>query len=247
MEQPWQPHDPLPVEKTWNAFIRTVSGKLISEMISQTPDFENADYLFERENIIIELKEVETDFGRQSGIIERVDHLHDKIFAEDPNWKPRMFGGEGKYPAWFSREYLSIFRKPVSRIIEKANRQIKSTKKQLGKENAQGIMLFVNDGFASLSPELVHATANDLLTRSYSSIDCFVYLTVNRYVCIAGSDLAYLVWIPTYKSDDCDQLSNFINELGRKWLDYLENQVGSFIDRQERPDYPLEGSKSIIP
>jgi hypothetical protein len=246
MESSWKPHTPIPVEQTWNIFIPLVGGKLISDMISKTPSFENADYLFNEEKIILELKEVETDFGNRTGVNRRFKELLERLLEVDPTWRPLLFGGSGHYPDWFYAEYLKALGKPVVRIIEKANSQIKATKHHFNIGDAQGVLLFVNDGFISLSPEIVYQIAIDALSRSYSSICCFVYITVNRYVDIPGSDLANLLWIPAYSPNASNELITFIQNLGSKWFDYLESTIGPFDKRKAIPDNKIfKGAKSI--
>lgn len=56
------PHDAIPVEESMDSFIKEQSGIRISEMFKKTPVFSNADYWFEREKIVIELKEIKTEF-----------------------------------------------------------------------------------------------------------------------------------------------------------------------------------------
>jgi hypothetical protein len=41
------PHDPLPVEATWDEFVSSAGGQRISDIISKSPEFDNADYLFQ--------------------------------------------------------------------------------------------------------------------------------------------------------------------------------------------------------
>jgi hypothetical protein len=58
------PHDKLPVEETWTEFVTTIGGKCIADLLSKSPGFDNADYLFEEVSTVLELKEIETEFLR---------------------------------------------------------------------------------------------------------------------------------------------------------------------------------------
>lgn len=91
----------------------------------------------------------------------------------------------------------------------------------------------MNDGFTSLAPDDVRDVACSILTESYRSIDCIVYMTVNSYIYVPGSDLAQLIWAPAYSDRAQDALVEFVNAFGRKWFDYLESHVGPFNNRQE--------------
>lgn len=241
------PHEPLLVEATWNEFVQKVGGKLVSELLLKSPDFDNADYFFESAGVVAELKEIETEFSRAKAFHNGFDGLMKRLIVENPDWKPMLLGGNSEYPKWFYPEFVRLFRPPVSRVLKKENRQIRETKKYLGKSTPTGVLLFVNDGFTTLGPDLVLALACNLLTNSYSSIDCFVYLTVNRYVEIKGSNVPRLIWAPTYSDRADDSLHLFINNLGRKWLKFIETKIGSFTISEEIEDHDIiQGSKAII-
>ena len=129
-----------------------------------------------------------------------------------------------------------MFRPALSRILKKATRQIRATKEHFKITARTGILIFVNDGFTGLEPHFVRALVSDLLTTSYSSIDCFLYITLNRYVEVAGSDIPRLLWMPSYSERAPDSLVLFVDDLGRKWFDFLESKIGPFsIPREEVP------------
>ncbi len=125
---------------------------------------------------------------------------------------------------------------------------MRETKEHFRISGSAGVLLFVNDGFATLGPDLVRSLACSLLMNSYSSIDAFVYLTVNRYVEIQGSDVPRLVWAPSYCDRATDELLEFVNDLGRKWFKFLEAKIGPFtVDKLETDDpIAIRGSKSIV-
>lgn len=242
------PHEPLPVEETWDEFVRSVGGLRISELLSKSPSFDNADYLFPPLGIVAELKEVVTEFGNSSAFRVGFSNLMARLMTEEPDWRPALLGGNGRYPQWFNAEFIRLFRPPISRVLKKANRQIRETKEHFGGANLSGVLLFVNDGFTGLGPDVVQALACSLLMHSYSSIDCFVYITLNRYVEIKGSNVPRLMWAPVYGDNAVDSLQSSINELGRKWFKFLESKIGPFtIDNWESEDRQvIEGSKAII-
>ena len=165
------PHEPLPVEVTFDHFVLGVGGRRVSDVLPKSPDFDNADYLFDPPGVVAELKEVDTEFGSAPAFQKGFDILMTRLLAENPKWRPALFGGPSTYPRWFYPEFVRLFRPPVSRILKKANRQIRETKSYLGNSSPNGVLFFVNDGFTSLGPDLVQSLACNLLTSSYSSID----------------------------------------------------------------------------
>lgn len=242
------PHDPILVEKTWDKFVQSMGGKRISDFLTRSPDFENADYFFESERIVAELKEVETEFGNSKAFQSGYESLLKRLMSEDPSWKPVSLGGKGNYPKWFYPEFVRIFRPPISRILKKANRQLRETKKYLEIAEHKGILIFVNDGFTAIGPDIILWLVCDILSNSYSSIDCFLYVTVNRYIETKGSDMPCLVWIPIYSIRSEETLSIFVNDLGARWFKFLEYKIGSFtipLIQTENPEI-IRGSKAII-
>ncbi|EIQ0253843.1 hypothetical protein LUI43_004126 [Escherichia coli] len=241
------PHSPLPVEKTFHSFVREFGGCIISDVLPGNPSFENADYSFMDNKIIGELKEIETEFLDQEGAKIKFSKIMEKLLNECPHWKPSLMGGSDYYPDWFKIEFIRLARPGITRILKKANKQIKETKKYFNVPNANGVLFFINDGFTGISPFLVQALACDALTHSYSSIDCFLYMTLNRYVEIEGSNEPKLIWCPIYSNRVDDSFVDFIDNLGRSWFDFLEKKIGGFTSRYEGSDRSvLLNSKAII-
>jgi hypothetical protein len=242
------PHEPLPVENTWREFVRKVGGEVVEDLVPEPRNFENADFLFAKEKVVAELKVVETEFSSSDAFFTKFDQLMSRVVEEDPSWRPELFGGSGAYPKWFYPEFVRIFRPPVSRILKKANRQIRDTKSHFKITDRSGVLIFVNDGFTSLGPEPIRALACSLLQHSYSSIDCFLYLTVNRYIEFPDSDTPRLLWAPVYSERASDSLVDFIDSLGRRWFNNLESIIGPFTHREETPvsEASLSGSRAII-
>ena len=242
------PHAPLDVEATWREFVQGGGGSIVEDLLPNPRTFENADFLFQDAAVIAELKEVATEFGSSAAFAAGFDKLMSKVLLENPGWKPALFGGREPLPDWFGYEFVRLFRPPISRILKKANRQLRDTKAHFKVAEATGTLLFVNDGFTGIGPEPVRALAANLLQNSYSSIDCFVYLTVNRYVEIAGSDVPCLLWAPVYSDRAPPWLVDFVNALGSAWFSFLEGKIGPFTI----PNVPVEsaavlhGSKPIV-
>lgn len=230
------PHDPIDVEASWRDFVRVVGGQVVEDIVPEPRTFENADFFFPSAGVVAELKEIETEFDRSAAFREGFRSLIGRVMKEDPDWKPLLLGGSGAHPKWFSHELIRLFRPPLSRILKKGNRQIRETKAHFNVITPSGMLVMVNDGFTALEPHYVRALACDLLVNSYSSVDCFLYLTVNRYVEIEGSNVPRLLWMPSYSKSAPDSLVTFVDDLGRKWFDFLETQIGPFtLPREELP------------
>lgn len=240
------PHDPIDVEAAWQEFVRSVGGNVIEDLVPHPRTFENADFLFPAVPAVAELKEIKTEFEKSDAFMKGYSSLLKRLMDEEPDWRPQLLGGTGNYPKWFSSEVIRLFRPPISRIIKKANNQIKETKRHFKIVDPTGVLVFVNDGFTALEPHFVHALACSILTNSYSSIDCFLYVTVNRYIEVDGSDVPRLLWMPTYSDRAPDSLSAFVNDLGRNWHDFLETKIGPFTVPREEIETGTVLSRAIV-
>lgn len=242
------PHQPLPVEATWRQFVHSVGGEIIEDLIPEPRTFENADFFFREFRAVAELKAIETEFSARPEFVARFSDLMRRLAEAEPDWKPAFFGGASGYPKWFMREYVRMFRPPLARILKKANRQIRRTKVHFRISSPTGILVLVNDEFTSLGPELIRALVCDLLLHSYSSIDCFLYLTVNRYIEFPNSDTPGLLWAPVYSDRAPEELVDFIDDLGRMWRKHLEGIIGPFTASSETPtaEASLRGARAII-
>ena len=239
----FEPHAPVDAESFFTNFVREFRGELISHRLPPSPSFDNADFYFPEWNVVTELKCLQTDFPQLQLYQDKFADLQKKWISEGKMTFAMIFGNE-PLPAELRHQYIRLFRKPLQRIIEKGNKQIKETKLNLGFDIYQGLLIIINDGLYGLPTIATVALISDILINNFSSIDGFVYLTLNRYTDIPGDDYARLVWIPAYSSRASDSLVNFVNFLGRKWFDYLEANLGKFDSRVEISDSDI-GHKII--
>jgi hypothetical protein len=243
---PWsQPHNPLPVEPTFDEFVAMFGGEKVSAVLPRSPHFENADYFLERRSLVAELKSVETEFGGSKAFMRRFDEIMADLLCAHPAWRPQLFGGE-PIPKEFLQRIIRLYRPPLGRILKKANSQIKETKKQFNLTNSHGALFIVNDRFLELPPDTVRSLIASILAHSYSSVDCFVYLTLNTYVEVPGSDYANLLWVPCYAERAPDSLVAQVNRIGKAWLDFLDKKIGPFEYREEvKDDTFIRGARAI--
>ena len=139
-------------EPHWNKFVLTAGGGLVSPHIKRQ-GVKNADYMFPAAKVIVELKVLQTEFARTKQMLFKVEEL-----ARYPGIDP------DNQTLPLRRELLLLLRKPLQRIVNTANRQLKETKRELGLTDWSGIIVCINDGFRSAPPHLVL----DLLTQVLS-------------------------------------------------------------------------------
>jgi hypothetical protein len=221
-------------ELHWNDFVQANGGELIAPLIKRQ-GVQNADYLFRRAKVVAELKVLETEFAHSKEMLAKVDALVAKY--------PGMNPDDTSQP--LRRELLLALRKPLQRIINKSNRQIKETKAELGLEDHSGVLICVNDNFRGAAPGLIVGLIGHVLAgTSYKSTTAVIYQT-NHYVELIEVPYAALLWSPMYSAQAGSDLVEFINDLGRKWRTYAESVDGPFDFAEERPHVQL-GEAAVV-
>ena len=218
-----KPEHNLDIESVWQDFVRLQKGQVLSDNFGTSVDFANADFWFEKDDVIIELKEIQTEFLDKNK--EKIQDLINKYIEEDNLSLKDIFVGNFSDRFW--KDYVRLVRPAISRILRKANKQIKETRKYLKNPKARGLVVLVNDGFTSFSVQTVFGLVCNILLNSYSSIDGFILLTVNSYVAIEDSNIPRQVWVPSYSPGvEYTSLPDFVNDLGRDWRKFLDTLIG---------------------
>lgn len=146
-DRDWSQERGVADEASFNEFVVLYGGELIAPRIERQ-NIKNADYLFPAAKIVGEHKFLEADFAQSPETVEKVDAVFAKYAGEDLTVET--------HPAY--RELFSILRTPMRRRIEKANKQIKGAKKELGLIDHRGIVFLVNDNFRSAPPGPRHGS-----------------------------------------------------------------------------------------
>jgi hypothetical protein len=221
-------------EPHWNEFVLTAGGEPVAPHIKEE-GVKNADYMFPSARVIAELKILETDFAHTKETLEKVDALAEKYPGVHPDDRTQPL----------RRELLLLLRKPLQRIINKANRQIKDTKRALGLDQWRGITIRVNGGFRGVPPDLARGLIAHILSKtSYTNTDALIYQT-NHYVELPDSPYAHLLWAPMYSDRAADDLVEFVNDLGRKWISYTQTKIGPFDAVHERESIDLSRASIV--
>jgi hypothetical protein len=127
-------------EEVFTRFVRSIGGEVLPKSAE-----ESADYLFRAEKVVIELKTLLQD--ATPAHVRELQALADRWHKQ--GWV-RIYGRTTldlqTIRTECQREWLDLLETPVERIIRKANRQIRSTKRSQGLSDAKGLLLIVNDG-----------------------------------------------------------------------------------------------------
>lgn len=222
------------VEELFDEFVVSVGGKLIKEIVDDSPTFQNADYLFRQEKVILELKTLENDHLAGGGLLDRFHKALGKandIVIDEPGYYPDL-----ALPT--PSAFRGVTEEPLRRTLKKANRQLKETAAHFEMEDAQKVILVNNDGLLSLGPEETVATLASILSREFSSTDGFVYFTTNIWI-RGAEDEPVQLWAPNCAEHTDPSLIDFLKRLGYQWFDFLGDKIGGW-DRPPR-EIPPDG------
>ncbi|ACE99332.1 hypothetical protein Rpal_0774 [Rhodopseudomonas palustris TIE-1] len=230
----WSQMRGLADEAHWNQFVPTSGGELVATKIRR-PGVQNADYMFPVEKVILEHKFIQTEFTHNKAFRARFE----AILQKHPETNPL----DERLP--LNRELVLLLTKPIQRILNKANGQIKGTKTELRLPDWSGVVLFVNDGLRDVRPELVVGVISHVLaSQQFSGIDALIYLT-NHYVDLPDTPDAKIYWHPLYSPTSTNSLAEFVNSLGRKWFEFAR-QHGALMDSYDVRDQVDLSEMSVI-
>jgi len=238
------------IEKAFDIFVKEFGGMVIRELIDSSPPFNNADYLFEKYHVIAELKCMENDKLGDDKFIEKVSSAY--LEARQRGGTNVVLFGKCRIPSdAFTHEYqerlLKLYEQPIQNLIKKANKQIRGTKKQLGKDKYDGVLLLINSGNLALDPAHVVQLLYRIFSRGlYSSIDYTIFLTVNLTAQHPSFSGEQMVWVPLYKrSKGNENFDQFEAVFRKAWQRHLEYNLGIQISFQVVDDYAFSLLQNI--
>jgi hypothetical protein len=206
------------IEKQFDALFRSLGFVRVSELVGESPSFANADYIQEKDRLIVELKVLDKDYFEHGGIIDRFCALVPAPVNVQPN-------GTGLFKVTMpppNREGRhDTFEEPLRRVLKKANRQLKETKEKLLNSEGRGFVVLVMNGLTAIDPPTVAMLASELLAAEFRSI--------SGYVLCAKTPK---VWCLSAMAADLTQ-----DEYNR-WYSIGES-IGNYLDHGGNPDQTL--------
>lgn len=137
------------VESLFSEYVEYYGGTVVDKLEINRTDRPNADYLFNNPEIVAELKSFEKDVFSEPEDIPRLMNLLEKWIAngliKGGDLMEYTFRGK-QLPQKCKDDLIERASKTIERAIYKANKQIEETKKTFNKQNANGIVILINDG-----------------------------------------------------------------------------------------------------
>lgn len=216
---------PIPriTESFFDKVIEKAGGRRLSE-IEKEEGVSNADYLMP--GAVLELKIIEEEgLEKQT----RQDKIQ-KLLIDNYILPDVVDIDIKKVPDAIKPEYKKILGGPIKTAVKKAAKQIKETKSHLNRAFDLGILLAVNNGYASLPHDEFENLVLTYASRDTSQIDFILCSTVDHhqgdfdtYVFIASHCYQINSGLSFPKSDEIIQI---INEIFGEAMTYMmKNQM----------------------
>lgn len=206
------------IEETFAEVVRDYGGVVLDDKLPKSPSFQNADYVFHHERIVAELKCLTEDnvnsANNEAKIKKLVSEWHEqgKISTsklDQESWR--------KMPIELQTKIYEIGTKSIKRRIQKANSQIRETKRELRLDDYHGMVILANDGIYSLGPAAFIHAAQQALRHDFSEIKYFIYFTANIFTMLREAPIPTLLWIGFDMQRGPKMDSQFTDRLGRSW------------------------------
>ncbi|GAC1370299.1 MAG: hypothetical protein NVS3B3_02520 [Aquirhabdus sp.] len=223
---------PIPVEESFNEFVIEFGGELVSSLMSQEKTLpRNADYLFRNEHVIAELKCLEKNSFNNDEDVGRLGNLIQKWTSSkiiNGSNAIKWLNGQERLPSECYQDMINLAARTIETAIRSAKKQIELTKVFFDLPEANGVLLLVNDGNYFLEHQHIFALTCQIMERKFknSSIDGFVYFSVNMPAVMPEHKLEMLPWFPAYRDENNESLGAFINKLGEQWIAFYRNKIG---------------------
>lgn len=223
----------IDVEKEVESCVIKIGGRLVRELVGESPNFNDADYLFDGYGIVAELKILAEDKMHDPRIREKMTKIYREASARG-DAEVIVYGESmitaGDLSPEYARKLGEVYRAPIQRAIKKANRQIKQTKEHLKRKLHHGLLILVNDVHTALEPQHIQwILGTTFRDREYSSIDSILYFTANLTATHPELDTKILIWAewdrPNFPKID----QTFRMALRREWDIRMQEIAGEMI------------------
>jgi hypothetical protein len=215
-------------EELFDQCVTNCGGARVTDIIGQSPSFKNADYFFEADEVVAELKSLQKDFLSDPQTQKKMHLLFNKWVNAgkvSPGFGQLVIRTD-ELPADAASELLGLFQTPLRRVLRDAERQIQETKVALKLPKALGLLCLANDGNFALDPEMTVFLLNRCLTSEFPTIEHVILFSANLVTAIGGiREHAYL-----FASIDFEGRRSIASELWERlfsqWKRVLEKAIG---------------------
>lgn len=220
--------EPLHVEKTFDAFVAEFGGKKISNLIENKAQMPlNADYLFEDHNVMAELKTLEGIYSGPDAMKQLTQAYIDAGCTGSDVMG--VFLRDEPVPDSAAKLMRKRVRRSIEQRIKKARKQLRKSKATFGNDDTKLLILIAMDQQPLFGHQTMLFNLATIMGDNYADehTDGVVYMNPNIPTKIRPDGMEFSGWYPFYRDDEVNhELSNFVNLLGNRWLNYYGRQIG---------------------
>ncbi len=202
-------------------------ARVLADVLPKSPNFHNADFLFDSEKIVAELKILTDDNTDSANNIAKRTELINQFYSDgiipstiidESNWY--------SLPLSVQTRISDISTRSIAKAAQKANRQIRETREELGLNNYSGMLIIVNNGMRSISPAAIQLKLARLMEWHFSEIHHVIFFTSNLFIRLKEVERPVLVWL----SMDCQKGrkidERFAVNLHKLWMSMVSRKTG---------------------
>lgn len=166
-------------EKLFESCVPAAGGQRVSTLVGVSPEFDNADFIFDGDDVIAEAKSLQKDFLSDPATEEKMHRLLNQWMNQGtvPLAYGRVTISTQQLSTANARELIDLFKEPLGQRLKKANRQIKLIREKLNRPNALGLLLLSNESNMALDPEMTVYILRHLLSTKFSAIEHVIYVS----------------------------------------------------------------------
>lgn len=221
-EEPIERPEPLPVEESFDAFVKEFGGEKISDRIEKKDQMPlNADYIFADHNVIAELKTLEGVFAGSDATASLFQAFSDTGHT-GKEMMDVVFRGK-PIPDSVQSVVRTRIRRRLEDRVKAARKQLKRSKDMFGNAETFTLILFAMDQTPLLGHGNMLFHLAKLMSENYADThpDGFVYLNPNTPTKVVADGMEFAGWYPLYRDEEVNEsLRTFVNLLGNGWLTY---------------------------
>lgn len=234
---------PLPVESTFDAFVQEFGGKKIADLIANKSLMPlNADYFFEKHNVIAELKTLEGIYSGPNAFKQLVQAYIDSGCTGSDVMG--LIWREEDVPETAATLIRKRIRRSIEQRIKQARKQLRKSKSTFGSDDTRCLILVAMDQQPLFGHKTMLFNLAKIMGDNYADehTDGVVYFNPNMPTKIRPDGMEFSGWYPFYRDNEVNgELSEFVNLLGNRWLQYYGKRIG-----QIKPILMLENFDEMV-
>lgn len=237
-----------PCEAIFDEFVAWYGGELTDNLFTEkSARPSNADYLFENRTVVAELKCLRKEFFNDMVVAEKSKKLINGWIRKGKIPKSHLNGNKVTIPESLAPKIIDIFKPPLKNAIEKANKQIKTTKHTHGEAGAKGLLILVNEQNSALTPDVAFYILGNLLKNRYSHIESFIYTVPTMPMHSKTLNKVANIWVSGSARSGIEGVApTILSSLQKGWVHFLEQKFEYEVEILESQKLELKNEFSFL-